>query len=196
MADFNFLKGKTEYKEIERLCLKATGGSPSDMAVACRKALGEIIFFIYEKHGVTVPEKATMLELIDSKIVSPFIGNAIIVESLHFIRKLGINAEHGIHIKKNQSKLALENLAFFAEFVFRKFSAPETVPDIVIPKYLSEADTRKIYIDLYSENLDGMFSNQSALPFCPEESLLPPVMLCRKRPAAKFPSAVCPENQE
>lgn len=149
MTNFDFLNGKSEYDEIKSLCADLESGKPSEIAVKCRTALFAVVNFIYNKQGVSVPEKATMLELLDGNIIAPFVNNPVILESLHFIRKLGINAQHDVHIKKSQSKLAIDNLAFFVEFVFRKFNQPESISEIVVPKYMSEADTRKIYIDLY-----------------------------------------------
>lgn len=148
MTSFDYLP--TEYDEIAKLCTIAENGeSATDKAVKSREALNSIISFIYNKQGIPMPEKATMLELIDGRIIAPFVNNAIILESLHFIRKLGINASHDSHIKKTEAKLSLDNLEFFIEFVYRKFEKPDTVSAIAIPKYMTEADTRKIYIDLY-----------------------------------------------
>lgn len=148
MSNFDYLP--TEYDEIAKLYTIAKNSeSAKEKAIKSREALNSIIAFIYNKQGIPVPEKATMLELIDGRIIAPFVNNAIILESLHFIRKLGINASHELHIKKAQAKVSLDNLEFFIEFVYRKFEKPTTVSTIVIPKYMTEADTRKIYIDLY-----------------------------------------------
>ena len=92
---------------------------------------------------------ATLLELIDNKVITGFVDNPVILETLHFIRKLGMNAQHDKNIKKKHAKLAFDNLAFFAEFVYRKFDKPETVSAFTIPAYMSEAETRRIYIDVY-----------------------------------------------
>lgn len=150
MSSFDFLNDKTEYSIIHSLCCEAEAESDAaEKAVKCRKALSALIDFIYDKKGVKIPESATMLELLDGKLIGTFVNNAVILESLHFIRKLGKNAEHSLHIKKTQANLAFDNLTFFAEFVYRKFEEPKTVPHIVIPKYMTEAETRRIYIDLY-----------------------------------------------
>lgn len=150
MSEFNFLNQKTEYKEIERLCIEVENANePSDIALKCRDALSEIIKFIYTKQGVDIPQSATMLELLDGRTMSAFVNNHEVLDSLHFIRKLGMNATHKLHIKKTQSKLAVNNLVFFTQYMVYKFESPEKVDEIVIPKYMSEAATRKTYIDLY-----------------------------------------------
>ena len=150
MANFDFLEGKIEYSEILNLCVEAEkADKPADIALRCREALESVVRFIYRRECVRVPEKATMLELLDGSVIAPFVDNAVVLESLHFIRKLGINAKHDTKIKKTHAKLALENLEFFVRFVFNKYEAPEKIKEVVLPRYMSEADTRRIYIDEY-----------------------------------------------
>lgn len=150
MTNFDFLDGKTEYAAIQNLCIAAEkADKPNDIAIKSRDALDYVIRFIYGKESARLPEKATMLELLDGSVIAPFVDNAIILESLHFIRKLGMNAQHDVPIKKTHAKLALDNLEFFIRFIVRKYEEPEKVSDIVLPKFLSEADTRRIYIDEY-----------------------------------------------
>lgn len=150
MTQFDFILNKMEYKVIYDACVLAENATtPSDIASGCRNALLKIVEFIYDKNGVEIQKSATMLELIDNKLITNFVNNSVILETLHFIRKLGMNAQHDKNIKKKHSKLALDNLAFFAEFVYRKFEHPDTVAAFTIPAYMSEAETRRIYIDVY-----------------------------------------------
>lgn len=150
MSEFEFIKENPKYAGIYSLCTTAENATePVKKAEKCRDALNGIIALIYERYGITMPSGATMLELVDGKIISGFVNNSILLDSLHYIRKLGINAEHDLHIKKTQSKLALDNLVFFTQYMVNKFDAPEKVKDYVLPPYMSEAETRRIYIDLY-----------------------------------------------
>ena len=150
MSQFDFISQKTEYKEIFDVCVLAENAkTPSDMASCCRKALTNIVEFIYDKHKVPMQVNATLLELLDNKVITGFVNNSVIMETLHFIRKLGMNAQQDKNIKKKHAKLALDNLAFFAEFVYRKLELPDTVAGFTIPAYMSEAETRRIYIDAY-----------------------------------------------
>ncbi|MBR2414566.1 MAG: DEAD/DEAH box helicase family protein [Clostridia bacterium] len=122
---------------------------PEKLAIECRGTLGELIAFIYDRCGLSMPQSATMLELIDGRVIADFADNAVLLASLHFIRKAGMNAEHGLKVTKKEAQTAFENLVFFAQFTVRKFDSPETVKDLVLPKYMSEAETRKVYIDNY-----------------------------------------------
>ncbi len=150
MKDFNFIQEKAEHQALAMFSTIAEeAASPADKAIACRAALSELIAFIYDRLGIAMPQSATMLELIDGRVISDFTDNAVLLESLHFIRKVGMNAEHGLKVTKKQAQIACDNLVFFAEFTVRKFEKPDSVKNIVLPKYMSEAETRKIYIDNY-----------------------------------------------
>ena len=153
MTQFDFISDKKEYKEIFDACISAESAkTASDTALLCRNALHKLIEFVYNKHKVPMPENATMLELLDNRLIVEFVNNEIIIETLHFIRKIGINAQHDKSIKKKHAKLALDNLEFFALFVYKKFEETDTVDAFVHKHYvnvMSEAETRKIYIDVY-----------------------------------------------
>ena len=153
MAQFDFIADKTEYKDIFDACILAeNASSASETALLCRNALLNVIEFVYNKHRVPMQENATMLELIDNQLIVDFVNNTIIHETLHFIRKVGINAQHDKKTKKKHAKLSLDNLAFFAEFVYRKFEESDSIDDFVHKHYvnvMSEAETRRIYIDVY-----------------------------------------------
>ena len=77
-----------------------------------RSVLVSAVKYIYQTKGKEVPEKASLLELIDSDIVSDFICDGDIVNSLHYVRILGMNAEHDKKIKKTEEKLALDNITY------------------------------------------------------------------------------------
>ncbi|MBQ0011808.1 MAG: DEAD/DEAH box helicase family protein [Clostridiales bacterium] len=152
MSSFDYLIGKSEYQSVYDACVIAESEMDSTKkALLCRDALEIVIDLIYTRHSVQKPEMATMLELIDGDVVGSFFASDIIINSAHFIRKLGSNASHQLKIKKTQAKLAFDNLAFVVRYTYSKFDDPSTITSLVLPKYMSEATTRKIYIDLYLE---------------------------------------------
>lgn len=118
-----------------------------DRVKAYRAVLSLAVQYIYQEKGKALPEKASLLELIDSDIVSDFVCDGDIVNSLHYVRILGMNAEHNTKIKKTEEKLAKENITYFIGLI----SAAEagTKADYQKPPYMSEATTRRLYIDLY-----------------------------------------------
>ena len=150
MTQFDFISKIEEYKSIFDKCILAENAkTPNDIAVFCRDALFEVIKFIFNKKNEQLQEKATLIELLNDKLITDFVDNAIIIETLHFIRKVGMNALHEKGVKKKHAKLAFDNLLFFVQFVYKKVEEPEQVKTFTLPNYMSEAETRRIYIDVY-----------------------------------------------
>ena len=120
---------------------------PSEKAKVCRAVLSSAISFLYEKMGRKMNETASLLELVDSDVVAEFVKDADIVNSLHYVRILGMNAIHNKKIKRTEAALSFENITYFLAML----SALEKGEDVKHekPPYMSEATTRKLYIDLY-----------------------------------------------
>ena len=66
-----------------------------DRAMLCRALLEDAVDFIYSKADAKKPPKASLRELIDSPVVTGYIYDADIVNALHYVRILGMNAKHG-----------------------------------------------------------------------------------------------------
>ncbi len=119
----------------------------AERALLCRALLEETVDFVYRNSGTKKPERASLLELIDSPIVSGYINDADTVNALHYIRILGMNAKHGRSIRKKEANLAFDNISYFIGLIAAKESGAETAYQK--PPYMSEAATRRLYIDLY-----------------------------------------------
>lgn len=132
---------KTELQNIAEL------DSHIDRVKAYRNVLISAVKYIYQIKEKEVPEKASLLELVDSDIVSDFICDGDIVNSLHYVRILGMNAEHDKKIKKAEEKLALDNITYFIGLIASAENG--TRKEYQKPPYMSEATTRRLYIDLY-----------------------------------------------
>ncbi len=116
-------------------------------ASLCRKLLADCISFIYQKLQMQVPEQATMLELIDGEAVFAYIHNRDIIKSLHYVRILGMNADHDRHVRKAEAKTALGHMTYLIGLLAaREAGTDSTYQD---PPYMSEEKTRQLYIDLY-----------------------------------------------
>ncbi len=118
-----------------------------DKARQSRELLNELVVGIYQHLKVKPAKKATLLELIDNSVVVDFINDADVIQAMHYVRILGMNAEHEVRIRKAEAQLAVENISAVAELIEHR----EHTPDIPYrkPPYMSEANTRKLYIDLY-----------------------------------------------
>lgn len=112
-----------------------------------RYVLTLIVDYIFEKKNVKKPEKASLLELIDGETVCDYINDADIIKSLHYIRILGINAEHNQKVKNSEEKLAQSNLTYVLGLIESQENGKRD--SYQKPPYMSEAATRKLYIDLY-----------------------------------------------
>lgn len=114
---------------------------------AYRGVLTAAIDYIYESTNTHKPEKASLLELVDSDVLANYVQDSDVINSLHYVRILGMNAEHDQKIKKTADKLAYDNLAYFIGLI--EAQEKGTRAQYQKPPYMSEANTRKLYIDLY-----------------------------------------------
>lgn len=137
---------------IKRLKSEETTIKPSDIARNCRDLLFDAIKAIFRKKREEVPQKASLLELIDNPVTREYVNNdSDTINSLHYIRILGSSAKQDRYIKKSEAFLAAKNLEHFGEYCDWKdnCSANSEVSDYPSMPYMSEANTRKLYIDLY-----------------------------------------------
>ena len=83
-----------------------------DRALLCHAILEDAVDFIFSKAGVKKPPKASLLELIDSPVVTGYINDADTINALHYVRILGMNAKHGRSVRKKEAKLAFDNMSY------------------------------------------------------------------------------------
>lgn len=121
--------------------------SINESAKLCRGILKDCIEFIFENAKTSKPKNASLLELIDNPVVSSYIGDIEILSSLHYVRILGMNAEHGRSIRKKEIQLAKDNISYLVGLIEAKETGTES--NYRKPQYMSEAATRRLYIDLY-----------------------------------------------
>ena len=121
--------------------------SHPESAKLCRALLEDCIDFIFDKADVKKPKNASLLEMIDSPTVMAYVEDVEIISSLHYVRILGMNAQHGRSVRKKEVKLAQSNISYFVGLIEAKEDG--TSPDYKKPPYMSEANTRRLYIDLY-----------------------------------------------
>lgn len=125
----------------------SAASSNGDMAKLSRELLKELVDGIYQHLGVKRPKKATLLELIDNASVIDYVNDADVIQAMHYVRILGMNAEHNVKIRKTEAELAAQNITEVAELLAHR-ALHADAPYKKLP-YMSEANTRKLYIDLY-----------------------------------------------
>lgn len=150
MADFEFIKDSIPFSNVYLACRKAEDSQGIDETVSsCKEALVEIFKVIYFSRNTEYSDSATLVEIINSPVITGFVADEQMLKALHFIRKLGNNQKHGIAIKKKESDLSYANLLDFAIYTYDRIQNPDKpVKKFAFGKF-NEADTRKIYIDLY-----------------------------------------------
>ena len=105
-----------------------------DRALLCRALLEDAVDFIYSKVGAKKLSKASLLELIDSPVVTGYINDADTVNALHYVRILGMNAKHGRSVRKKEAKLAYDNIAYLLGLIASKENGTDrTTASITCP---------------------------------------------------------------
>ena len=131
----------------QNLITAAETKDAAERVKAYRGVLTDAIDYIYESTNTHKPEKASLLELVDSDVLANYVQDSDVINSLHYVRILGMNAEHDQKIKKTADKLAYDNLTYFIGLI--EAQEKGTRAQYQKPPYMSEANTRKLYIDLY-----------------------------------------------
>ena len=139
---------------IRKIADVAGANDPAATAVACRGAVRDCVGEIYKNKGADMPPKASLLELLADTPVREFIADDDRLRDLEFVRVLGMNAEHKRKVKRTYAQLAAEISADFLEMVDTKLNGggrgATALPSVPQPG-ISEAETRRAYIDVYLE---------------------------------------------
>jgi len=117
-----------------------------EKAKASRLVLREVLEQIFPEKSVKKKKKYSLLELIDCAPIKNYINDDQVTESLHFIRIIGIRAEHNQPIREKDVKIAVDNLENFIEFLDHRNESAEPIKS---PEFFTEAETRAAYIDMY-----------------------------------------------
>lgn len=135
-----------------------------EIALQCRAVLEDAIKYIFKKQNVQMPKSASLLELIENSTVTSYINDSEVINSLHYARILGMNAKHGRSVRRKEAKLSAENIKYLVGLLEAKENG--TIDTYQKPPYMSEAETRKLYIDLYLKEAgwDVLDSENVALP--------------------------------
>lgn len=117
-----------------------------EKAKASRLVLREVLEQIFPEKSAKKKKKYSLLELIDCAPIKNYVNDDQVTESLHFIRIIGIRAEHNQSIREKDVKIAVDNLENFIKFLDHR---NESTEPITSPEFFTEAETRAAYIDMY-----------------------------------------------
>lgn len=193
MRNFDYLQelGLTDLHDYCSSAEEFQVSKPYLSAICARKALEYMVTELYKMKNIEIPERASLIELVDSEVFRDFIGDDKVMMAVHYVRKVGNNGAHNIKVTKPESYFSLLNiynvvaamllkLRVIDEIVpfdrtlipnnpqvpivtpkpidvksqstIIKFADEETVEDKTpvqeIALDISEAETRRLYIDL------------------------------------------------
>ena len=137
--------------------------SPIATAIFAREAVRDGIARVYRALGRELPPKASLLELLSDMQLREFIADDDRLRDLEFIRVLGMNAEHKRKVKRTHALLAADTCTSFLETVEAKLEGRAVQSRSCD---ISEAETRRAYIDVYLEEAgwDVLENDGVALP--------------------------------
>ena len=113
MRNFDYLKNIPGLESVYRYCSLAEEFQvvyPEISASQARRALESIVQGIYESKGIKIPERASLMELVDGEPFRDFIANDRIMMAVHYVRKIGNNGSHNSQVSKRESFFALLNI--------------------------------------------------------------------------------------
>lgn len=111
-----------------------------------REKLEQLLNEICKMQNITVGKTASLLEILNFSQVKDYIGTEELIKGLNFARIIATKIEHKEKVSDKQVKLAEVNISALTELIKRKKNG--RVVNEIMP-YMSEANTRKIYIDTY-----------------------------------------------
>ena len=140
------------YKKISEAIAAALSGKDAVvLAKVARDAVMSAAKRLCEHKGVGVDDDVTLIELIHSPVIEEFVGTIEAVAALDFVRILGTNADHERGVKKTRAAQAAKTALDFAALVGAAVEPGSVTPPTSFAPTLTEAETRRLYIDTYLE---------------------------------------------
>ena len=92
--------------------------NPSDVVLVCRNVLEKTIDLIFEVQNVRKPVNAQLLELINNDVVQNYLDNDVLIDALHFVRIVGINA-YIIELGNKAESDSADNKQSYSDFAIK-----------------------------------------------------------------------------
>lgn len=192
MTNFDFLENIPDFHPLYGYCHEAEVNQlaePEKSALNARMALEYLVRFFYQAKGVDIPERSSLMSLMDDEGFRYYINSEDLMRSMHYIRKVGNRSAHPNQQKvtRKESFFSLLNLHRIVGSVLVQLEVIDTFPafdkslipanpglrlvqsanvqpqaevsqkytdklekpfNAKAPQYLSEAETRRHFIDL------------------------------------------------
>ena len=131
MRNFDYLQ-ELGLTDLHRFCSSAEElqvSNPELSAVSARKALEYIVTELYKMKNIEIPERASLIELVDGEVFSNFIGDHKMMMAANYVRKVGNHGAHNIEVTKRESFFCLLNIYNVVAAVLHKL----TVINEIVP---------------------------------------------------------------
>lgn len=119
----------------------------ANAALLTRGVVLQAMGALYRACGEEYPSEASFLEVMGGRCVRALLRERGLSAAFEFVRVLGSHAAHEKHVTKNAAVAAVAYAAAIVEAI-QNAIAPGTFK-FTMPRPLSEAETRKEYIDLF-----------------------------------------------
>ena len=112
MRNFDYLQelGLTDLHDYCSSAEELQVCKPYLSAICARKALEYMVTELYKMKNIEIPERATLLELVDSEVFRDFIGDYKVMMAVHYVRKVGNHGAHNTKVTSGESYYSLLNI--------------------------------------------------------------------------------------
>ena len=112
MRNFDYLQelGLTDLHDYCSSAEELQVSKPYLSAICARKALEYMVTELYKMKNIEIPERAMLLELVDSEVFRDFIGDDKVMMNVHYVRKVGNNGAHITKVTRRESYYSLLNI--------------------------------------------------------------------------------------
>ena len=112
MRNFDYLQelGLTDLHDYCSSAEELQVSKPYLSAICARKALEYMVTELYKMKNIEIPERATLLELVDSEVFRDFIGDDKVMMAVHYVRKVGNHGAHNTKVTRPESFYSLLNI--------------------------------------------------------------------------------------
>ena len=134
--NFNYLNNKKGFEDLYNLCCDAENlvfDKPNLSAISSRKAIEYVVRFIYVAYLKTFTQDMILIDMINDSKFKDFINDDQLINSIHYIRKMGNIAAHENTLNTNDAIRVLEELHFVISELCILFEVITDYDDFVKP---------------------------------------------------------------
>lgn len=133
MTNFDYIKDREGVKHLYELCCEVEcrqASDPGTSVLYARNVLDWIVQAIFRLEHIGDAEGKSLFELMNDDKFVRYINDASMMQSLHYIRKIGnIGAHNPSNVKRNESYFVLRQLHGAVGAVLMKFGLISSFPD-------------------------------------------------------------------